>query len=278
MFVSFKTFQLLNLVNNFLSLAIFCCLAGSLFAYCFFIIRNNTKSYKAQISLLEAQSLRAQMNPHFIYNVLNGIQSVLILKTETEISRYMGHLSNLLRITLDMSKKETISLTEEIDYLKSYIELQKMRLNDQLDYCIDVSFNLKTSSVFIPPLLIQPIVENAILHGIVPSKSKGILVISVNEENNGISITVEDNGVGIEASKKQKKNSKNHHKSYGNKILIQRVALLNRNQNQKIEFKISALHNEHKSSGTRTQLFIPNSILKKLTQKSSPKPEPNEKY
>lgn len=278
MYILLNTILFVNQVNTFLSIAIFCCLAGSLLTFCFFIIRNNTKSYEAQISLLEAQSLRAQMNPHFIFNVLNGIQSVLILKTETEISRYMGHLSNLLRMTLDLSQKETINLTEEIDYLKSYIELQRMRLNDRLDYCIDVSFDLNTSSVFIPPLLIQPIVENAILHGIVPSKSKGILVISVKEKNDGISITVEDNGVGVEASKKQKENSKNHHKSYGNKILIERVALLNRNQNQKIEFKISDLNNENTTSGTRTQLFIPNTIIKKLTPKPSQKLEPNAKY
>ncbi|NCF31556.1 MAG: hypothetical protein GWP29_06720 [Bacteroidetes bacterium] len=76
---------------------------------------------------MEARSLRAQMNPHFIFNVLNGLQSILILKSEQEVNRYMGHLSNLLRMTLDLSKKEAINLGEEIGYLKSYIELQRIR-------------------------------------------------------------------------------------------------------------------------------------------------------
>lgn len=86
----------------------------------------------------------------------------------------MGHLSALLRMTLDLSKKEAINLRQEINYLKSYIELQNIRLNNRLDYCIDLSIDIESSKIFIPPLLIQPIVENAILHGIVPSKNKGI--------------------------------------------------------------------------------------------------------
>lgn len=143
------------------------------------------------------------MNPHFIFNVLNGLQSILILKSEEEVNRYMGHLSNLLRMTLDLSKKESINLGEEIGYLKSYIELQHIRLNNRLDYCIDISIDIETSNIYIPPLLIQPIVENAILHGIVPSKNKGILVISVKKNQNGLRFVVEDNGIGLERSKNQ---------------------------------------------------------------------------
>ena len=168
----------------------------------FFSTREKSLSYKNQISLLEAQSLRAQMNPHFIFNVLNGLQSTLIMKDEQEINQYMGHLSNLLRLTLELSKKEAVTLAEEIDYLKSYIELQSLGLNKTLDYCFDTSIDLKLSEIFIPPLLIKPKVENAILHGIIPSRSKGILVVGFKEIYQGVCITVEDNGIGVEKSKK----------------------------------------------------------------------------
>lgn len=103
-------------------LILFSAMMGGLLIFCF--KQKNNHKYREQIALLEARSLRAQMNPHFIFNVLNGLQSVLILKSEQEINLYMGHLSALLRMTLDLSKKEAINLRQEINYLKSYIELK----------------------------------------------------------------------------------------------------------------------------------------------------------
>lgn len=194
--------QLGNLFYTHIAFILFGLPMGGLLVYCFFTTREKSLSYKNQISLLEAQSLWAQMNPHFIFNVLNGLQSTLILKDEQEINQYMGHLSNLLRLTLELSKKEAVTLAEEIDYLKSYIELQSLRLNKTLDYCFDTSIDLKLSEIFIPPLLIKPKVENAILHGIIPSRSKGILVVGFKEIYQGVCITVEDNGIGVEKSKK----------------------------------------------------------------------------
>lgn len=189
----------------------------------------------------------------------------------------MGNLSNLMRMTLDLSKREAINLSDEINYLKSYVELQRIRLNKRLDYCIDLSIDIETSKIFIPPLLIQPIVENAILHGIVPSKNKGILVISVIEEQKGLCIKVEDNGIGLENSKKQKKKLKNHHNSLGNKILKERIDILNHNQKEKIAFEVGNLNVKGVSSGTCASLFIPFSILQKLKPKSHLEPLHHEK-
>jgi LytS/YehU family sensor histidine kinase len=261
-------FDIQNVSYAFISLILFSVLMGSFLVYCL-RTKNTHKSYKEQIALLEARSLRAQMNPHFIFNVLNGLQSILILKSEQEVNRYMGHLSNLLRMTLDLSKKEAINLGEEIGYLKSYIELQRIRLNNRLDYCIDISIDIETSNIYIPPLLIQPIVENAILHGIVPSKNKGILVISVKKNQNGLRFVVEDNCIGLERSKNQKKNFKTHHKSLGNKILRERLDILNTNQNEQITFHIGNLDVEGVSSGTCATLNVPYSIMKKIEPKST---------
>jgi LytS/YehU family sensor histidine kinase len=177
-------------------------------AYCFFNSKKRMSNFENQISQLESQSLQAQMNPHFIFNVLNNIQSVLILKSEKEINYFMGHLSTLVRLTLNMSKQKFIALSEEIEYLKSYLELQCLRTNSKFDYCFDINFDLDISKIHLPPLLLQPLVENAILHGITPSKHKGILVVSVKEKENGLLISVEDNGVGLTKSKLLKKKNR----------------------------------------------------------------------
>ena len=111
----------------------------------FLFFRRNSdvekSQYESHIAELEARSLRAQMNPHFIYNAINGVQSVMILKGERESNRYIGMLSKLLRFTLEMSSKEGISLAEEIDYLTAYIELQRMRLDQNMDYQFHIQLN-----------------------------------------------------------------------------------------------------------------------------------------
>lgn len=251
-----------------ISILLFSILMGGLVVYSFFDRRYFRKNYEVQISLLEARSLQAQMNPHFIFNVLNGIQSVLILKTEKEISNYMGNLSNLLRMTLDLSKREAINLREEISYLKAYIELQRIRLNNYLDYCFDLHVDVEANRFFIPPLLIQPIVENSIIHGIVPSKTKGILVISFKVIDIGLRITVEDNGIGVSASKKLQKKRGANHQSLGNKILRERIDILNTDQRNKIQFKIANLKKIGVVSGTCATLDIPFDISKKLSEGS----------
>ena len=119
---------------------------------------------------LQTKALITQMNPHFIYNTLNGIQSTMLLKGEKEVNRYIGIFSSLLRKTFEMSTLQKVSLNEEIEYLKNYITLQEMRLNYPIKstYKIDSALNLDTCEI--PALMIQPLVENAILHGISPLK------------------------------------------------------------------------------------------------------------
>ena len=105
---------------TFIVLALFSAMMTGFLAYCFFNSKKRMSNFENQISQLESQSLQAQMNPHFIFNVLNNIQSVLILKSEKEINYFMGHLSTLVRLTLNMSKQKFVALSEEIEYLKSY--------------------------------------------------------------------------------------------------------------------------------------------------------------
>jgi len=150
--------------------------------------------------------LRIQMNPHFIYNALNNVQSVMILKGERESNRYIGMLSKLLRFTLEINTNEKISIKEELEYLEAYTGLQKMRMLEQIDFKITTKFSKDPIEYEIPPMLIQPVVENAIVHGLGPLKNrKGLVSIQFLEQDGFMKVTIEDNGIGIENSKKTEK-------------------------------------------------------------------------
>lgn len=125
-------------------------------------------SYKNQIARLESKSLKAQMNPHFIYNTLNGIQSVMLLKGEKVANEYIGVFARILRKTLEMSITENLSLAEELFYLRGYVTLQNLRLNFPVLFLEEVPSLEDQEILMIPPMLIQPILENAIFHGLSP--------------------------------------------------------------------------------------------------------------
>ena len=167
----------------------------------------------------------------------------MILKGELESNRYIGLLSKLLRFTLKLSSKESICLKQEIDYIEAYMGLQKMRLNTKMDFKIHNQLKKKLKEYKLPPMLIQPIVENSILHGISPLKDReGLIEIFINEKENYLNITVKDNGIGIKASQKLKRqNNKTDqlHKSYATQILKERIDVFNYLKNKKMKFKLS---------------------------------------
>lgn len=218
--------------------------------------KTNT-AYKNHIAELEARSLRAQMNPHFIYNALNSVQSVMILKGERESNRYIGMLSKLLRFTLEMSTKESITLEEEIDYLDAYLGLQKMRLDTKMNYDIQINLDKKLKEYKLPPMLIQPIVENSILHGISPLKKReGLVNVTITESEEYLKVIIKDNGIGIKASQKNQKNKDKLHKSYATQILRERIDILNYLKNKQMKFVLNDL-NQRGTTGTQAVLEIP---------------------
>jgi len=140
-----------------------------------FFSRDRTQQnnvYKEQIARLEAQSLRAQMNPHFIFNALNGVQSVMILQGEAMANKYLGIFSKMLRSTMDMSNNELISLKDEVVYLTTYIALQNMRMEHQVNFEVKIDDEIDPHNCFLPTMLLQPIVENAVIHGLQPLKNQ----------------------------------------------------------------------------------------------------------
>ena len=147
-------------------------------------------AYKNQIARLKSKSLKAQMNPHFIYNTLNGIQSVMLLKGEKVANEYIGVFARILRKTLEMSITENLSLEEEMSYLRGYITLQNLRLNFSLTFLEDLPSFEDQKNHMIPPMLIQPIIENAILHGISPLKHPGFILIKIRLKEKVMIITL----------------------------------------------------------------------------------------
>lgn len=194
---------------------------------------------------LEQKALRVQMNPHFIFNSLNSLQS-MFMKGDFDLANdYLGDFGALLRHILDNSGKSMISLEEELKTLRLYLSIERMRTDGLIGYEINVDPEIDARHSFVPPLIIQPFVENAIWHGILPTERKGHIIISISQVNSDIlKCLITDDGIGISASRLRKKNE--IHKSKGMEITSQR---LRKNNDLQIE--------DIPTGGTRVTIFIP---------------------
>ncbi len=222
-------------------------------------------AYRDQIARLESQSLKAQMNPHFIYNTLNGIQSVLMLKGEEVANQYVGIFSRMLRKTLDMSSSDNMTLTEEIDYIQGYIALQNIRLERPIRFSVSFGNNLNPDHFLIAPMLLQPIVENAIIHGLVHQKKEGLIELKINHTKDSLRLIIEDNGMGRKAASRLKKQNalgKDVHKSHATKILKERIDILNYIYKTKSVFYLEDIIEKGTICGTRAVLVVPKIIEK----------------
>lgn len=181
---------------------------------------------KSDIKEAEMQTLRSQMNPHFMFNSLNSINSYIIQNKSSEASKYLTTFSKLMRSILDNSKHRTIPLEKELKTLDWYLQLEAVRLEHKFTYSINCSENVDTETTLIPPLVLQPFVENAIWHGIQNKMGKGHIQIAITmEKEEMMKISITDDGIGRTASALLKKNQTTH-KSYGIDITINRLQLL----------------------------------------------------
>lgn len=214
--------------------------------------QQEKQHYIRKIKGAEMQTLRSQMNPHFLFNTLNSINSYIIQNQSENASSYLTKFSKLMRSILENSKLETISLKNELKTLKLYIELESARLEHSFDYEIFVDPSLDTEFINIPPLVIQPFVENAIWHGL-RNKENGFLGIYIEEISlNHIHIIVQDNGIGREASQKLK-HKQTEHKSYGIDITIDRINMLDEENSVEIQ---DLYDNQNKPTGTKVILKL----------------------
>ncbi|MGB3607642.1 histidine kinase, partial [Psychroserpens sp.] len=206
----------------------------------------------------QLENLRSQMNPHFIFNALNSIQEYIVLNEKDLASSYLIKFSRLIRIYLDHSREDNVLLSEEIKALEIYLELEKNRFEDLLDYTITVFEDIKTQSIKIPSLFVQPYVENALKHGLLhkPKDRQLTVVFKLNETKDALVCSIEDNGIGIKASMKINASRYPHHRSFATSANEKRVELLNTNRARKITVDTVDLALA-KATGTRVVITIP---------------------
>lgn len=209
-------------------------------------------------------AIKSQMNPHFIFNALNTIQSFIYSNDKSKANSYLGKFSNLIRIVLDSSNKKAISLTEEVETLQLYIDLEIMRFENTLQASIHVDYSLDTDGIFIPPMLIQPFVENAIKHGLLHKINNRTLTISfkASANNEALEIEIDDNGIGREKSALLNAQKNDEHNSFAIKANQTRIDLLNQLSKNKIVLEIIDKKDANNiANGTTVKLFIPNELL-----------------
>jgi len=207
-----------------------------------------------QMIELEQKALRMQMNPHFIFNALNTIKGYYAEGNDDKASDYISKFSMLLRLLLENSE-QLIPLSTEINMLQLYLELTQIRYKNIFTFEIEVDSKLNTEDTAIPPLLLQPMVENAVIHGLAPKEAKGMLLVSFSKENDLLICKVQDNGIGLKAAAEKQRIK--HHESKAIAITKERVALLNDSKISSefsIKEKFDTLNN---SLGTEVILKIP---------------------
>jgi len=221
-------------------------------------LRQNRLKNEHKSTLLEQKLLRLQMNPHFIFNALSSIHSLMNPRDVTKASDYLGNFSRLLRSSLESSREDYILLEEEISSLKNYLELQQLRYEKKFDYKIDVDPKIDLESAILPPMLLQPFIENAIEHGIKHKEAKGHIRIRFNLEDKKLSCEIEDDGVGREKAWEVEYEKKGKHKSLATEIIRDRIIILNKKLKQKINlYIIDKISETEQPTGTLIKLDLP---------------------
>ena len=216
-------------------------------------------STQQKMTEVEMQALRAQMNPHFIFNCLNSINRYIVKSDQTTASLYLTKFAKLIRLILDNSNSKNVILTNELEALKLYIEMEALRFDKKFTYEIKVENNLGTDTVELPPLIIQPYVENAIWHGLLHKEENGHLRILVSMASDSmLQCVIEDNGIGREKAKILKSKTATSRKSLGMQLTENRLNLLNKHAELNASVEIIDLQNGNsEASGTKVILKIP---------------------
>jgi tetratricopeptide (TPR) repeat protein len=211
-----------------------------------------------KIAELSQENLRSQMNPHFIFNILNSIHSFLLNNDSKSSGKYLLKFSHLLRLTLDNSSSKLASINDEIEALKLYLELESVRFNNQLEYEIIVDNEIDPLMFKIPPLLLQPYVENSVVHGLQNKKGKGKIEIRLDYKNKGIHCSITDNGIGRRKAEELKREKGIKHISHGSKIAETRLQLLNKIYGRKIGVSYTDIVDENNNcKGTIVEFNLP---------------------
>jgi sensor histidine kinase YesM len=200
-------------------------------------------------------ALRSQMNPHFLFNSLNSLEYLIMSNDEEKATQYLAKFSKLLRMILTHSREDAISLTDELTALRHYLDIEATRMGDGFSYTIEIAKEIETETVMIPPLLLQPFVENALWHGLMPSHlpHKHLIVRVLQKEPHQLQFEIEDNGIGLQKATELRNRSTMKRKSYGMEITQQRIALFNRNYSNQLSIEVFDLQKDN-ASGTMVRI------------------------
>ena len=221
-----------------------------------FVMYKYIKQQRFANNLLALKSLRSQMNPHFIFNALNSVNSFIASNDERTANKYLSDFSHLMRSVLENSEEDFIPLQKEIELLDLYTKLEHFRFKDKFDYSITVDDAVNVSEYQIPPMLLQPYIENAVWHGLRYKTEKGHLYISIDKKSsNEITISVSDDGIGRERSKALKTEHQKRQNSKGMGNIKKRVAILNEMYKDKVDVFIDNYHDED-DAGTKVVVTL----------------------
>lgn len=235
--------------------------------------RRQTEKYREKesqrlLATLRLKALRAQMNPHFVFNVMNSIQHFIAYHNSEAAHRYLTKFSRLIRINLNHTEHDTVPLSEELKALELYLDLENMRFETEFNYRIDVAANIDPQHTGIPSMLIQPYVENAIKHGILMSPRQGLISITITKADKRLKCVIEDNGIGRHASANERDPQ---YRSFGTSVTRERLEVLNELYEGTIPEKIIDLVGPGgEALGTRVELLIP--FVSSKTSKRKEKP------
>lgn len=218
-------------------------------------IHRKAKQTKRVGQLLSLKSLRSQMNPHFIFNALNSVNQFVALNDERAANKFLADFSKLMRMVLDNSQKEFITMREEHEMIALYLKLEHYRFRDQFEYSFEIDSTLDLDEIEIPPMLIQPYIENAIWHGLRYKEEKGSLNVRISQHGAGVKIGIEDDGIGRFASKQLKTDNQKKKNSVGLKNTLERVSIINQVYKTNYSISISDLNDDR--SGTKVEILTP---------------------
>ena len=269
--VAREELQTQKITRNFIAIAACITVLLSLFIILFYKRRRDAELKKQQaeqnqkqallslqVSETEMKSLRSQMNPHFIFNALQSIQTFLLNHKSDEANEYLLKFSKLMRLVLENSQHSEVSLKDDMQALELYMQLESIRLQHPFTYSFHIDKSVDLENDNIPPLILQPFVENAIWHGLQYKNEPGHINIFIAKKDNALYATVEDNGVGRDTSKEGVRPMLLKKESLGMKLTEERLKILNELKNIKAQFEITDLFtNENKPAGTKVELSLP---------------------
>ncbi|MCG8328593.1 MAG: histidine kinase [Chitinophagales bacterium] len=224
----------------------------------YILVRRKEHKRRRANNMLEIKSLRAQMNPHFIFNALNSINNFISRQDERSANKYLSDFARLMRLVLEHNQKEFISLEEELRLLELYLKLEHARFEEKFDYKIHKDAGLHLAEIEIPPMLIQPFVENAVWHGLRYKTSKGALSLHIQKEKEEeLIIKIADNGIGRTRSIAAKTDQQSRYKSTGVNNVNHRIELINELYDKQYQLEITNNNDQEEDVGTLVTLIIP---------------------